>query len=148
MEEASWKFFEQGGLAPNVAENFTAQIFVMLVVFAAADGRINDAEAAFISDIYSTISPDSDWTNRSLTELKAFFEQTAKNNADIGVDVPMALILLQYYDDANGTNHATSVRELFYRLALGIVRADGQVSPLEQSKVDSYKETLFGYTRS
>ena len=148
MEETGWKFFEQGGLVPDTAKNFTAQVFVLLVTFAAIDGNITDSEAAFITDVYSAISPDTDWTTRPLSELKGFYEQTAKTNIDIGLDVPMALILLQHYDDAKGTDHATSLKDLFYRLALGIVRADGQVSPLEQSKVDSYKETLFGYTRN
>jgi hypothetical protein len=59
------------------------------------------------------------------------------------VKVPFSVQLLQIYDSTHRTDYASKARDMFFRFANAITKADGMITSEDEAALLEFKETLY-----
>jgi stage V sporulation protein K len=146
IEEVAWAHHEEGDDIPDAQQMFRSYFTHMFVYFASLD-EISDEEAALIADVREYLNDYTDaYKGRSIREIRDLYrEHSTTNEIYSELKIPAPVMYLQIYDDAYGTEYAAEAKSVFFRTANCIIKADGQVSPKEQTALSKYKDLLFNF---
>jgi SpoVK/Ycf46/Vps4 family AAA+-type ATPase len=140
----------------NAREYIAMSCFIFAIQISHDDSLITRDENILIRQVAQLIVEDDKgdknnitnvFQNSTLADFTKMIEDRVKNRPElyVGVKVPDPIILTAYYDSVNGTNFSEKAKQLFWRLANTIVKADGIVSPSEESLLIEIKDKIFSY---
>jgi len=146
IDEVAWSLWEEGEDTPDAHQTLENFFLLTAIYFSNIDNNVSDEEIAFIADIKGWLcNYNDDWEDFSVGDIRSYLAELAKHEIYRELRVPGIVVYLQIYDNARGTDYATQAKTMFFRFANAIVKADGQISPAEQTALANYKELLFNY---
>ncbi len=130
LEEVAWSAWQPGEEAVNGLKSLRVSFSMFGLQVAYADGDISKKEAGFLYDIEELFEPNLLHSNISNAELRDFYKGLAIQLIEhIGeIKLPLAVIYLQMFDDANGTNYADKAKEMFLCFAHAMLEIDGEMT--------------------
>lgn len=129
--------------------DITTELLAVGRIFAYADGKISESEAAFFADIdiyFSDLDINYDRFDNKYFQ-KQIYEMITESSSSYydHLSVPNVVESLHLYDKRNGTDFSTQAKSMFFRFANAIVKADGSICEDEQILLSEYKNLLFNY---
>jgi SpoVK/Ycf46/Vps4 family AAA+-type ATPase len=144
---AAWDCWKAGDDAPDARGTLLADLMVLSITFASADGCIDLTEAKLFADLkYLVISGEDEYTP---TVTRNVMEAVRAKHDALIEDIsrlPLSIHYLDRYDQQNGTSFSSKARALFFRYASAIAKADGAVSKREQKRLAELRTVLLPNT--
>ncbi len=145
IEAVQWSSWETDDDIPDGKHVIWIGFYALSMALSNIDNDFSTQEIDFFRDIKQEFEDDDDNTdNVSSQQLLTIYKNSFEKNRHLfeEIKVPGAIVFLDIYDNAYGTDFGQNARTMYFRFANAFVKADGKVTNQEIEALEKLK-TLF-----
>ena len=146
IETVQWSNWEAEDDIPDGKHAVWIGFYTLSMSLSNVDNNFSTQEIDFFRDIKQIFDEDDDDVdNLSSQQLLNIYKDSFEKNKHIfgEIKVPVAIVYLDIYDNAYGTNFGQNARTMYFRFANAFVKADGKVTSQEIDGLEKLKNLFY-----
>ncbi len=142
IEALEWSTWKSGDDVPDGKNVIYIGFYTLTLALANIDGDFSIKEVEFFRDFMEEFgSGSANATSQQYLDL--FKKQYNQSRHHYDLALPHAILYLDIYDKASGTNLGQIARTMYFRYANAFIKADGKVTDAEIAALDSLKKLFY-----